>query len=272
MTKPLRRKSQTKKYKPRNQTRPVKPDDITIGKPLAEILPTSRKKPGPKPKTPAERKAERDEIYAKWADRVIEGKPIQQVGPGGKTYWAAAPIAIQQKVWQSHHDKVLPDLTATAIRAQIQTEDVTEEPPSDRDLARMIGSLVYEAGIESSQVLAIETQAVETPSSAPEHEGAGVPVVDPSPRKFDPEAPIHGQRHAVGWNSAHCRWYAGENGTQGRWHVLDNLNTHHSTRCSFDAAIKHAQSLPIADGAFNPDPWEVQRNANEAIYHRPDQR
>jgi len=181
MTKPLRRKSQTKRYKPRNQTRPVKPEDGNYQKPLSEVLPTSRKKPGPKPKTPAEKKAERDAVYESWADRVISGLKILQTGPTGKEFWGAAPIAVQRQVWESWHNKTLPDLTATAIRAQVQTEDVTEDPPpSDRDLARLIGSLVYEAGIESSQVLAIETQAVETPSSAPEHEGAGVPVVDPS--------------------------------------------------------------------------------------------
>jgi len=202
--------------------------------------------------------------------KVIKGESFEYLGPTGKRCSGPAPVATRASVASTWLKKRRPDLTATAIQAQIQTEDVTEELPTDRQLTRMIANLIFESRIESDEVKAIAAPIdyVNTLPEAEMHSVGAEEVREPSGladlprRKLDPRKPQNGDRYDCA-NGAHIRWYEGPNNTQGRWHVMSNLNRHHATKYDFDKSIKFAQGLPVEEGAYEIDPWDVQQNLNQ---------
>jgi len=255
--------------------RPVRPEDGMIDKSIAYLNPkrTPAKKLGRPAKTIEEQLDEASEAFML---RVVKGESFEYRGPTGKRVNGPAPVETRARVAANWLKKRRPDLTASMIQATVQTEDITPgDELSDRELARMIGSWVFESQIgtdaEPKAIAAPIPDYMNTSPEAEMHSVGAVPedsvpsgCIAPARRKLDPAKPLHGDRYDCA-NGAHIRWYSGPSGMQGRWHVLDANNIHHATRYDFDKSIKHAQSLPEPTGAHQSDPWEVQRNMNMSV-------
>ncbi len=266
---------------------PIRFEDGQIDKNITFLNPETKpkKRLGPVPGSPAALRCVKggrparsiedllDTASEEFMLKVLKGESFDYQGPTGKRCNGPAPIATRASIASTWLKKRRPDLTASMVQATLQTEDITpENTPSDRELARMIGALVFESQIGTTA----EPKAIAAPidymntlpeaemhSVGAEERGAAMSG-DPSPRRKLPYSPVHGQRHDCA-NGAHIRWYEGPSNTQGRWHVMDKNNIHHMTCYDFDKAIKRAQSLPEPTGAHQSDPWEVQRNMNMAV-------
>jgi len=208
--------------------------------------------------------------------KVIKGESFEYLGPTGKRCSGPAPVATRASVASTWLKKRRPDLTATAIAAKIQTEDVTEELPTDRQLTRLIANLIFESRIESDEVKAIAAPIVpDYMNTLPEAEMHSVGAEEEegkshglsrssSPRRElppDHENPKSGDRHDLA-NGSHVRFIENDV-TQARWLVYDNINVFHGFRYTFKKAIEHARSLPPGEGPHQIDPFHLQRAANE---------
>jgi len=273
-----------RKQKPKPTRKPVKPATVPYQKPLAQILPTGRKRNGPikgsasaarcTGRIPRTIEEQLDTASEEFMLRVLRGESFEYQGPTGKRCNGPAPIATRASIASTWLKKRRPDLTATAVQAHLVTEDITpEDLPSDRQLSRLIGQLIFESqlgtDVEPKAIAAPVPDHTNTPPwvSIPEpeaEEGDMVSASDPSlRRKLDPAKPQNGDKYEAGPYGAYIRYYEGPNNTQGRWHIMDANNIHHATNYTFDKSIKHAQGLPEPTGAHQIDPWETQRNLNE---------
>jgi len=170
---------------------------------------------------------------------------------------------------------VKPTLTATAVKAQIETMDVApEEEVSDRQLARLVGSMLYNSGVEipgRPKQIEAPTRTIpdytvtppweEIPSVGDGEGGVASSQVDPPRELPDPENPKSGDRHDLA-NGSHIRFIENDV-TQARWNVYDDLNVSHGFRYTFKKAIEHARSLPPGEGPHQIDPFHLQRAAIE---------
>jgi len=204
--------------------------------------------------------------------RVLKGESFEYAGVTGKRCTGPAPIATRAAIASTWLKKRRPDLTATAVQAHLVTEDITpEDLPSDRQLSRLIGQLIFESQIGA----AVEPKAIAAPTpdysvtppweeipSVGDGEGSVASGQVTPPRELpDPENPKSGDRHDLA-NGSHIRFIENEL-TQARWLVYDNLNVSHGFRYTFKKAIDHAKTLPRGEGPHQIDPWEMQRNMNE---------
>jgi len=197
--------------------------------------------------------------------KIIKGDNIEQTGLTGKVVWAPASLKIRAELITTLLKKRRPDLQATFVK----TENVnveSEEMPDDRQLSRLIGSLVYDAGIGDGATRAIEAPVdiMDTPTGSPETVSVARPKSEsPSVERELPNStePVHGDRWEFE-SGAHVRYIVNEF-KNGQFHLYNNLNNHCGFKNSWPAAEAQAKRLPIAEGMMKADPFEQIMRAEE---------
>jgi len=105
-------------------------------------------KNGRPPKQPKDFKKAAAEQWWQYAWRGITGQSVAMGGPTGKSINRPLSEQSQLKLWETIGRKLQPDLSAQAVQAQVETISAETEPPSNRDLARSVLSILQKAKVD----------------------------------------------------------------------------------------------------------------------------
>ncbi|MES0385884.1 MAG: hypothetical protein ABUJ98_15020 [Hyphomicrobium sp.] len=133
----------------------------------------THKKPGRPKKQPADFKAAAAEQWWQYAYRGLMGEPVPTGGPTGKSIKKPLSEQSQVKLWEVIGKKLNPDLSAQAIKADIETTTYVD-PPSSRNLGRAVLAVLSKSRLEDAEA---EVSAIGTRDTvAPYARGADMMV------------------------------------------------------------------------------------------------
>jgi len=106
-------------------------------------------KNGRPPKQPKDFKKAAAEQWWQYAWRGITGQSVAMGGPTGKSINRPLSEQSQLKLWETIGRKLQPDLSAQAVKAEV--EHVEREPVHPRDLARSVLNILQRAKVDGPE-------------------------------------------------------------------------------------------------------------------------